>query len=289
MNPLIWYLRHFPIDYGKRFIAEGIDLSSYPCEVIHTNRWGVQLDVRLDTHLGRTVFLYDVYEKNTIRHLLRRLRPGMTVVDCGASIGDYALVFAKRLQAGRVIAFEPLAATFDILCRNIGLNGLTNVFPEKLGVSDRIGDETAFFSSDALTCASLRKAPGEHAIESVHVVDLDSYCESHSIQEVDILKIDVEGNELNCIRGARRIIGASRNLVLAVEFIDSNFQRFGYDSGTLFDEILRFGFKAYYPRAWPFGLRECRTAPSPSYQDNLVFIRSCSSAQGFPSRQYWDA
>jgi FkbM family methyltransferase len=274
MNPLIWYLRHIPVDYGKHFIAERVDLSSCPRDVIHTNRWGVQLEVRLDTHLGRTVFLYDVYEKNTIRHLLRRLRPGMTVVDCGASIGDYALVLAKRLQSGRVIAFEPLAASFDILCRNIGLNGLTNVFPEKLGVSDRIGDETVFFGADAPASASLRSGPGEHASESIRVVDLDSYCASHGIQAVDILKVDVEGNELNCIRGAKRIIGASRNLVLAVEFIESHFQRFGYDSGALFDEILRFDFKAYYPQAWPFGLKECRTAPSSSYQDNLIFVRS---------------
>jgi FkbM family methyltransferase len=137
----------------------------------------------------------------------RAVRPGWTVIDAGANVGAYSMLFA--LWAGRdgaVYAFEPDPAAYEGLCRHIALNGLkdrVHAFPVALtdGADGRAALARHGFSGLS------RLAPRSARTIDVDAVSLDDFCRSRGISP-DLIKIDVEGAELAVLRGARKTIGA---------------------------------------------------------------------------------
>jgi len=74
---------------------------------------------------------------------------GKTFVDAGANFGIYTMVASKLVgQSGRVIAFEPTAESFEVLRRNIALNGLTNVLAVQGALSDKAGTAWLHYGTD---------------------------------------------------------------------------------------------------------------------------------------------
>src|SRR5271168_535718 len=83
--------------------------------------------MRIDWKRFRS-FVYGTWEPEVLAAVTSNITPGMTVIDVGAHIGYYTLLFAKTAgPSGRVISFEPLPQNFALLQENIGLNHLDNV------------------------------------------------------------------------------------------------------------------------------------------------------------------
>jgi FkbM family methyltransferase len=133
------------------------------------------------------------------------VRPGATVLDVGANVGAYTLLFARWVgPVGRVIAFEPAPAAAAGLRRHLELNGLTsNVDVQQCAAAASIGT-ASFTCDDASGTNVLTVTTAKRGIE-VQTTTLDAFCAERNLQP-DIVKIDVEGTELGVLRGARRIL-----------------------------------------------------------------------------------
>ena len=149
--------------------------------------------------------------------LKESVAPGSTVLDVGANVGAYTLLFATWIgTSGRVVAFEPAAASRAGLHRHLALNGLAQrveVRPE--AVSDVTG--TLMFR-DAGTQGDNRIVPrATDGATPTPSLTIDDICERSRLAP-DVIKIDVEGAELAALRGARRTIAArGRSMALFVE------------------------------------------------------------------------
>jgi FkbM family methyltransferase len=136
------------------------------------------------------------------RNLLRRfLRPGQRVVDVGANIGYYLLLFEKLIgPGGSVLCFEPEPENLTELERNVRVNRYANVrvFPAAVGAED---GETALRAGINGTVAE--DGTGDF---TVPLLRLDSALDDR----VDFMKIDVEGYEGHVLAGARRILDRDR-------------------------------------------------------------------------------
>lgn len=127
-----------------------------------------------------------------------------TVLDLGASTGVFAAYATSTTARSRVISYEPMPASFDLLTENVGLNGAAaRVTAERAGVSGDGGDRElivgAFFPSfmaDAPTVAG--------ATETITVpsVTLQEIVDRHGLERVDLLKLDIEGAEYEVLYGA---------------------------------------------------------------------------------------
>jgi FkbM family methyltransferase len=132
---------------------------------------------------------------------------GDTVLDVGANIGAYTLLFAQWVgRAGRVVAFEPTPAAVAGLRHQLRLNGLADrVDVVESAVADVVG--TASFAADRVSGSNALIAAGragDHAI-TVRTTSLDAFCEAHGLRP-QVIKIDVEGTEMEVLRGARRTL-----------------------------------------------------------------------------------
>ncbi len=139
------------------------------------------------------------------RHLLRRLvRPGMTVVDVGANVGYYMLLFRQLVGSeGHVICFEPELENFVELERNQRLNHLENVTLVRAAVGASDG-ETPFRSG--LNGVVTDEGEGDGVVPMVR---LDTALE----RPPDLIKIDVEGYEGHVLEGAASVIREHRPIL----------------------------------------------------------------------------
>lgn len=169
--------------------------------------------------------------------------PGSTVLDVGANVGAYTLLFAQWAgPAGRVIAFEPAPASIAGLRRQLRLNGLTGrVEVVQAAVSGSVG--TASFACDGASGANaLGPAPDAARTITVPTTTIDAFCAERAVRP-DMIKIDVEGAELDVLRGARSTL-ASPSIAVFIEFHPTAWAMRGITADAIRGELAAQGFAA---------------------------------------------
>lgn len=145
------------------------------------------------------------YSPSLAEYIVGRLPPGGAFVDVGAHIGLISFgVWARRPDVS-VHAFEPHPANADAWRRNRQLSGSTSAHLVEAGLSDHSGEMRFDGTGDS----------GGHAIttggvSSIRVATLDDYCLEHGVERIDVLKIDVQGHEMEVLRGADRLFADGR-------------------------------------------------------------------------------
>lgn len=171
---------------------------------------GVELELDLGEMIDLTLFLGE-FEKEVRAAIARYCKPGMTVIDIGANIGAHALLFARIVApGGRVLAFEPTEYAFRKLVRNAALNPSLPLTTVQLALADAPGPaRTVYFRSSWPTFGPRRD--GESVVASER---LDDWCERNAIEHVDLIKLDVDGNEYGVLAGAEALLARSSPMLL---------------------------------------------------------------------------
>ena len=168
-------------------------------------------------------FALGKYEPEIVSVFEEYCRPGMTVFDIGANAGHHLLLLSKLCGAtGHVHAFEPVPENVSCLKETLRLNRLGNVTLHELAVSDHEGSAEFKHGGvfDGMACLatgghgrSMRERLPRKSIQ-VQTVELDAFCERLAIARLDLIKVDVEGAELLCLRGMRRTLRTHRPVLI---------------------------------------------------------------------------
>lgn len=241
--------RHLVAPLERRFSAYYNDAGNGWAKI---DDFDGNLQMLLDrgSHIGSTIYWYGTYHGPELDYLSRRLTPDMTFVDIGANQGVFTLFAAKRLVAGRVIAFEPQAKNYNVLNTNLDANGLTNVLALKLALGSE-KDTVALYSpvrpggalpNEGMYSLYGETSPGAPLPEIVEVDRLDAVLDEHGIGKVDLVKIDVEGSEFPVLLGASTLLSAWKPCLI-LEINRSALERAGYGIEDLKDYLGSFGYK----------------------------------------------
>lgn len=135
------------------------------------------------------------------------IRPGATVCDIGANIGNASVFFGKVLGAERVVAFEPLPQAYTTLRRNLDLNGLTDALAYRCmaGAQSGRGDIARFNPRNLGATSFVPSAEGP-----VPMVALDDLIEAEELDGLSFIKIDVEGMHQEVLQGAQKVIATHK-------------------------------------------------------------------------------
>jgi FkbM family methyltransferase len=174
----------------------------------------------------------------------RELKPGMVVLDVGANIGCYALLAARRVgPSGRVYAFEPDPRTRPSLEYNVHANGLTNVAIVPKAASDAAGRRTLYLSQSAAH-SGLAHSMDERSIVGTRTVETVRIDDVVGGQQVDVVKMDIEGNEPAALRGMQETLARSPAVRIFLEFnpvalqaAGSDEESFGAELSAAFSEV----------------------------------------------------
>jgi FkbM family methyltransferase len=154
------------------------------------------------------------YDAPVAAFLRDRVKAGAVCFDVGANVGVYVLQFAHWSHpTGRVVAFEPNPLACKVLHKHIRINQLTErVQVVAAAVGATIGESILYAAgADGMSRLGTPNSAIRDQVRAIKVpvITLDHYCESEGLMP-DWLFIDIEGFELDALRGARRVIESCR-------------------------------------------------------------------------------
>ena len=179
-------------------------------------------------------------------NLFKLARPGITVMDIGTNIGLTALTFAKIVgDNGKVFGFEPDPYNHSKAAINKSLNNFKALSLYNIGLAEKEGT-ASLFNVNATNRGMLRILRDNGNTKDldktvVNLTTLDRFVEEHAIQKIDLMKIDVEGYELNVLRGASHTLRVHKP-VLFIELDDYNLREQGASPSELIGYLQSFGY-----------------------------------------------
>ncbi len=167
---------------------------------------------------SHTEYALGTYEPDFFQALRKHIRSGDACVDVGGNLGYYSLLMARLTgPKGRVVTFEPVAENLAVLRENIEINKFKNIkvvdsaLGERAGVLKLIRSGSETFTATPSTRGYA--VEGEHMEVEVRVDTLDSYLDREFLRP-NVIKIDVEGAELDVLRGATETLRTARPTLL---------------------------------------------------------------------------
>jgi len=174
-------------------------------------RYGLMTYFPHDMYCGRSLDLYGEFSPGEAALFKQIVRPGMTVLDVGANIGIHTVLFAQLVgPQGRVVAYEPQRVVHQMLCANVMTNGLLNVQARHAAAGSKpdtlLVPPVNYNVEGNYGCLSLGQWT---AGESVPVETIDSL----NLPQCHFIKMDVEGMEVEALRGAVQTLKTKRPIL----------------------------------------------------------------------------
>lgn len=183
---------------------------------------------------------HDWFE-DEIKFLRKILQPGQKAIDIGANYGLYTLSMAvKTGETGKIWAFEPTSYVADCLSKSIAVNNLSNIELIKAGISDHNG-AAKFFTNPNSELNSLHpEDDAEWNYETIELLTLDECADKFNWEEIDFIKLDAEGEEINIVDGGKNMLTALSPLIMFELKHGNNLNL------PLIEKFDEYGYKSYY-------------------------------------------
>lgn len=246
-----------------RFLASRLLMRTGLCRRLQVRTRGYALRFHCSA-LAADKWIDPLLEREEERFAHDYLRPSDIVVDVGANIGTFTLTASGIAGAGRVTAIEAHPRIFGYLRENIALNGRGNVVAMNNAVSDAEG--VVEFSDSWSDVLNRIAASGGRV--KVRAARLDTLLDDRS---VDLLKIDIEGYELQALRGAPGTLARTR-CVYFESYLEHQ-KAYGYTTTQLLDLVRGHGFAVFAVDHEARRIRALPAAHESRVCENLVALR----------------
>ncbi|HCB34625.1 MAG TPA: hypothetical protein DEP69_05645 [Acidimicrobiaceae bacterium] len=205
-------------------------------------RMWVSLD---DWNVGTTIARNGTWEPRATAAIAHLLRPGDTFVDIGANVGWHALNAALAVgESGAVYAFEPSRDNCGLLLASIAENGFANVELRAMALGDRRGVLALYSGAGGSNGTTQRYDAAELGLARRHIVAASTLdAELADVEQVDVVKIDVEGSEAAVLAGGVATL-RRRRPHLVLEFTPDEIEaRTGEPAERFLAEIAGLGYR----------------------------------------------
>lgn len=201
------------------------------------------------------IYFFGNYDPDMTSVFSHLIKPGETVWDIGTERGWFTLQMASLVGGkGRVDSFEAFPPTVEKLNANVKLNSFNWVHVNGVAVSNSNSKMWFIPPSDDVThnvsflkdCNGVGYLTNDHqagAIE-VNTISLDDYYEAQKIDKLFLMKIDIEGAEVNALKGAEKLIKKDKP-VIAIEFNRQTALRAGSSIEELNEILVSYGYKLF--------------------------------------------
>jgi len=213
-------------------------------------KMGMLLFNALDKHSGKGLDNYGMWGHDEQELLGQILRAGDIAVDVGAQVGTLSLFLSRVVgSSGQVYAFEAQRLLHQQVCANMALNGVTNVHCIHKAVGNKAGEVTVppldVTAQGCHGCTAIDET--NYLGETVELVTIDSL----NLVKCRLLKVDVEGMELQVVQGAQRTITSFKPAL----FIRAHYDPVKQVLSTGTQNVAKFVKSLNYDQYWHFSRR----------------------------------
>jgi len=230
---------------ASKFLYFKLKQKFYPCVI---TIYGTKIYFHKNDQVISRYLVYDrCYEFEISEYVRKKITKKMNVVDIGANIGYYSVLFSKWTEnQSKIYVFEPEPENFNLLLKNILVNNCKNVIPINKAVSDKDGKAILSLSDDNKgdnTIIDFKIKDNQSRINKVEIqcTKLDSVISSS--ETINLIKMDVQGAEMLALKGMTQTIKNNKNLILITEFWPYAIKKSGYSPKYFIEHLMNWDFK----------------------------------------------
>lgn len=219
------------------------------CRLKMGSHW-LLVDLR-DRGIARHLYWFNIYEPEETSLVKKLVREGMTVVDLGANIGYYTLMFSDLVgKHGRVLSLEPSPQNFQLLSDNLEINGIENVIVMNAAATAQAGKITLHLCDMNFGENRISDHLGDRGDLSqgrevtVDGVTLDEALAYHGIKP-EFIKMDIEGAEPLALHGMRKLLRESKDILILFEFNPTAIKKCGTNPENYVHDLHAMNFEFY--------------------------------------------
>lgn len=176
------------------------------CKTIDNYLYGCYNDDTISNSLSS----YGYWENNLIKYTQKYLKDDSIILDIGANIGTWSIPLA--IENRKIYSFEPFDSSFYALCGNIFLNNKENhIYPRHCALTDDVSKNTTMMLPELVNiggCKLIETTTQKKNRYSLQTLD------SFHFDKIDLIKMDVEGHELNVLKGAINTINKCKPVIM---------------------------------------------------------------------------
>lgn len=174
-------------------------------------------DMLVNKNGGEEIYSLGFYEVGTVDVIDKCLEPNDVFIDVGASIGLMSLFASKKCTNGKIFSFEPQKERFEIISKNVELNKCKNVQIFNNGLGDKEAQLQLHTDVFSPSIVDIENSKGKS--ELIDILVLDNVLLSKGVEKVKFIKIDVEGFELNVLKGAEKLLSRKDAPIVCIEYV----------------------------------------------------------------------
>ena len=205
---------------------------------------------RNDTSVASSVLTNGTYEPALLAEIKSILKKGSTFIDGGANIGFFSIIGSKLVGSkGTIVAFEPTPLTLKYLNQNITINKISNIIVSDKGLSStekvmsflikKNSEENSILKNES------KKFQINEKIININTTTIDKFCKKNNLKQIDLIKLDIEGQELEAIKGSKDVLLNNKNIKIIFELNIANNSRGIKFALEIFDELKRLNFSNF--------------------------------------------
>jgi len=204
---------------------------------------------RNDLAICKTLAKEYVWEENEVNFLKKIIVPNMSVIDIGANIGCFTLLFAQWVGSqGKVYSFEPEPSNLKLLMKNLTANRIKNVCCFQDAVFNKNEKKSLFLSTYNMgdhRLIDFFAYEGDDKREKIEVesVRLDSIISDS--EKIDFIKVDIQGSEIQALQGMKNILNNNKKISLLIEFWPFAIEKTGHSTREFLEILEQFQFKIF--------------------------------------------
>ena len=203
----------------------------------------------IDEYITKWMFIHGYQKELEFAMTHSLIRNGDVILDIGANMGLWSMIPAAiHAPKIKIHAFEPVPELFHKLIENIKENKVDSSYSTyNIALSETDGE--LIFNRDNNNCGmGYISSVADTSFDQIKIQSkvLSDIRENHRIDKVDFVKIDVEGAELQVLRGDKNLFMNDNAPLLTIEVIDENQKRFGHSANELTQQLIDWGYKLAY-------------------------------------------
>ncbi len=182
------------------------------------------LNLRKKNIIENEIYKYGVYEAGVLNVLKNFLKKGDFFIDVGSNIGIISLAASQFVgENGRVYSFEPEPETFNFFRRNILINNLKNITAFNKGLGSAKEVKKIYYSKDYGNSTLLESEKSKYKFieKKIEIETLDNIISENNIKNIKMIKIDVEGWELEVLKGAEKLLKSKNAPIISIEYFEA--------------------------------------------------------------------
>lgn len=196
-------------------------------------------------YIDNQIITKGLFEEASTSLIDKFIKKGDVVIDVGANIGYYTIIFAELVgESGHVYAFEPTAHFRQVLKKNLDLNNLSNVTILDFGLSNAAASVEIDIGPSSATIHSPDGYDEIVAHEQIQLITFNEFVKFNRLDRIDFIKIDVDGHEPYFFEGAWEVLD-SFDVIILFEISHLHYLEAGVFAWDFYEKVVSKGYNIF--------------------------------------------